>query len=298
MSDTIHAAPAPLVRNLHDADPAEIDGKLVAAEDRLTRLGLGIQSLERELAVAEHQAAGYGVTRKVRSVQEITSLLDAARNEMTAVAYQARQLDDEYTRRGGWSRYYLVEDGHLHYDVSDSRCSRIPTTRHYWMTEFSGTAPKLVIAKAGERVCTTCFPDAPVAPRPGHPRFMTPAEAHAAALREQAARDRAARKAAQITNPDGTELYVPGAVADAADDRTDLVKTERAASNRALQAAGDLAFYGTTHPSAPAWIATVDLCVAALAHRRGVGEQAVRDEVNAKVAKKARREAFQVLSTI
>lgn len=292
---TTRTAPASIFEDIAAETPASIDYQFARLEAESYQLDHGLVSLHRELGQAEEIAQGYGPrygTRRPRSVAEITKLIESTEQRQTEIRYHFVALNAEYARRGGWRRYYLVEDGHLHYDVSGSRCSRIPSTTHYWMTEFSGQAPAEVIAQAGERVCTTCFPEAPVAPRPAAARFMTRTEAERAAHAEEKARKAAAKKAAQITTPDGGELRTAGGY------QGDLIKTEVAARRRALSDAADLAFYGASDPSAAEWRETVDRMIAALAHRTGMDEGTLRAEINGKVAKKARREGWTVKSKI
>jgi hypothetical protein len=282
---TISAAPAPIFTpdEITTADPIEIDGHLarLGAENSALLYALAdmreaLLNLRRDKPV---RRAFYGKTEA-----ELEEMIKQAQVRQAEVTHLAYPLDQEFERRP-WSRYYLVEDGHLHYDVSGSRCSRIPSTTHYWMTEFSGTAPKLVIAKAGERVCTTCFPEAPVAPRPAHTRFMTRTEAEKAAYAEAKARKAAAKKAAEITTPEGDELIVDGR----------QVKTERAAWNAAMAAATSLAYYGSAGMSDER--IAIRQCLAALAHRRDVTVESLREELNSKIAAKGRREGFEVLAT-
>ncbi|HET9144043.1 hypothetical protein [Actinophytocola sp.] len=291
---TTRTAPAPIFTDISAATPAEIDYHLAHLEAESYQLDHGLVSLRRELGHAEEIAQGYGPrygARKPRPVAEIAELIQNAEFRLTEIRHHFVTLNAEYARRGGWPRYYLVEDGHLHYDVSGSRCSRIPSTTHYWMTDFSGEDSAKVIELAGERVCTTCFPDAPVKPRPASVRFMTRTEAERAAYAEDKARKVAARKAAQITTPEGGELRVPRSFGG-----TDHVKTERAAWNRAMADATTIAWYGTKDSVAER--EAVELCLAALAHRRGVTVDSLRTELNKKIATKGRREGFTVLATI
>jgi len=281
------------------ATPAEIDTEICRLENIMSATGQRLVSLRREFGEAKTQAAGYGARRRVRSVEEITADIEATEKIRFDTYRQLSPLYNEFVRRGGWTRWYLVADGHLHYDTSGSRCSRIPTTDHYWMTEYSGRSAAEMIELAGDRVCTTCFPDAPVAPRPATARFMTPSEAERAAYTETRARKAAATKAAQITTPDGRELRAANGV------HGDLIKTEVAARRRALQDATDIAFYGDSHPSAAEWRETVKRMIEALAHRdathfggTGVTEETLRAEINDKVAKKAKRKNWTVQAQI
>jgi hypothetical protein len=281
----IISAPAPIFDDISTADPIEIDGHLARLGAEADRLEAAITRSQRKIAqLREMPEAGreyYAGTNE----NEQEDLIRQAQERLTEISFHFVALNAEYARRGGWSRYYLVEDGHLHYDVSGSRCSRIPSTTHYWMTEFSGMPSKMVIAKAQDRVCTTCFPDAPVVKRSPHPRFMTLTEAEKAAHAEEKARKAAAKKAAQITTPEGGELIVQGS----------HIKTERAAWNRAMADATTLAYYGEKHADGER--AAIELCLAALAHRRGVTVESLREELNKKIAAKGRREGFTPLAT-
>lgn len=284
------------------ATPAEIDTEIQRLDVERQRLGLRLISLRRELGEAENQALGYGANRKVRPVTQLREQIAVTEREAADAIESELPLGREFVRRGGWTRWYLVLDGHLHYDIAAWRCSRIPTTDHYWMTEHSGRSAAEMIELAGDRVCTTCFPDAPVAPRPATARFMTPTEAERAAYREAQNRKRAATKAAQILTPDGAELRTAGGV------HGDLIKTEVAARRRALQDAGDIAFYGDSHPDAPEWRETVRRMIEAIAFcmatdktedtLRAEIETELRKEINVKVAKKAKREQWTVHAQI
>jgi hypothetical protein len=278
--------------NITTASPAEIDTEIHRLDVERIRVGMRFVSLKRDLSEAENQALGFGANRRVRSVAELRAEISELGREALRLGDQLEPLHQQWIARGGWTRWYLVPDGHLHYDISGERCSRIPTTDHYWMTEHSGRSAAEMIELAGDRVCTTCFPDAPVAPRPATARFMTPSEAERAAYREAQTRKRAAAKAAQILTPDGAELRAANGV------HGDLIKTEVAARRRALQDASDIAFYGTGHPSFDEWRETVDRMIAALAHRTGMDEGTLRAEINGKVAKKAKREQWERKATI
>lgn len=263
------------------AAPAEIDTEIHRLDAERVRFGMYLTALRRELGESENQAAGYAVNRHVRPAAEILAAIEATETSIEIVNSRIRPLGEEFSRRGGWTRWYLVTDGHLHYDVSGSRCNRIPTTEHYWMTEHSGKTEAKMIEEAGKRVCTVCFPSAPVDPRPATGRFMTLTEAERAAYREQTARDRAAKKAAQITTPEGEELIVDG----------DHLKTERAAWNRAMQLAWDLAWYGE-HNDAGADRESIRRILDTLAPLRGITAEALRAELNTKVAKKVKKDGL------
>jgi hypothetical protein len=78
-----------------------------------------------------------------------------------------------------------------------------------------------------------------------------------AAAREEREAKRAAKEAAQIT--------VEGYLVSATRTTTQVFKTERAATNAIASDLRDLAWYGTTHPTATQWLANVESIRAALA---------------------------------
>lgn len=66
----------------------------------------------------------------------------------------------EWKSRGGWSRAYLVPDGHIH---KTTAChSLYPTTLISWLPELSGHEEDEIVATAGAMACTFCYPSAPV----------------------------------------------------------------------------------------------------------------------------------------
>jgi hypothetical protein len=283
--------------DLTQATPVAIDTEISRLENVMSVAGLRLISLRREFGEAKVQAAGHGASRRVRSVEEITADIEATDKIRFATHHQLSPLYDEFIRRGGWTRWYLVSDGHLHYDISGDRCSRIPTTDHYWMTEHSGRSAAEMIELAGDRVCTSCFPDAPVAPRPATARFMTPSEAERAAYREAQARKKAAAKAAQPTTPEGGVLYTVYTAADGElRNESSPVKTLMAARRQLMENATSLAiWFGSEHAEAPVWRENIERMLAAIAHATGMDLNTVRVETRNKITKKARREGLPVL---
>jgi 8-oxo-dGTP pyrophosphatase MutT (NUDIX family)/GNAT superfamily N-acetyltransferase len=68
--------------------------------------------------------------------------------------------EDEFTRRGGWSRFFTVQDGHIHSSRACHSCR--PTTRFGWQPELSGKSEKEAVDDKGPYLCTHCFKSAPV----------------------------------------------------------------------------------------------------------------------------------------
>lgn len=219
-------------------------------------------------------------------------------------------MDDEYARRGGWARAFLVVggDGHVHSSMGCSTCNRAGrATRFQWMTDFSGADEAAIVEAAGWRACTVCYPSAPVGDEHSLPTVMFSDEEKKQAVERsaraaKAEQARAGRIAKGLT-PDGSPLRVtwvrknaggwdprPGGRPGERDyvyrDRPDHedFKTERAALQWYVQAKlwSDTGV-GPDHSEA---FAAIEQAIAA---KRGVPVDHVRAELEGKVA--ARRKA-------
>lgn len=140
-----------------------------------------------------------GYEEALTSIEEVTKVEDK---------YEA-----EFARRGGWTRSFLVTDGHAH---RTSRCQtchrggkRTPMHR-FW--EFSGMDEAEIVEMAKDRACTVCYPSAPVAKglKVGKSMLLTPEEKKRVEQREAERIKREEKKAKAaanaITLPDGTPL--------------------------------------------------------------------------------------------
>lgn len=77
---------------------------------------------------------------------------------------ESKTLNDEYVRRGGWTRALLVTNGngHVHSSMSCSTCDRGgQSTQFQWLVEFSDHDESEVVAAAGWRACTGLLPVGP-----------------------------------------------------------------------------------------------------------------------------------------
>lgn len=194
--------------NITTSSPVQIDTEIA-------RINSEIGSLEGQIERITGRK-GYGPAD--------WNKVDILAARISNLAAELAPFEAEFRARGGWTRWYLVEGGHLHFDVSSFRCSRIMSTSHYWLVDYSGRTAEDMIELAGERVCTVCFPQAPAAVQERPSRLFTATEQEKAeAARERALKSAqaAATKAAKaITAPDGGVLV---------DRRGDKVTTEAAA---------------------------------------------------------------------
>lgn len=210
--------------------PAEIDAKLNA----LGRERALLVSRRESLRVAARRARE-GRHPNIPAAQRWEGEAATCETKVDALTARMAPYEQEYRRRGGWPRAFLVQNvgGHVHRSTSCTSC--YPSTRYEWLTHYSGCSEDEIVYAAGELACTVCYPTAPVQvlTRVGEIRRRTDVE------REQ----RAAQKAAKASAASAA------AVTDPATGMT-LYRTERAASNAIASALNSLLWYGDEHPSA------------------------------------------------
>ena len=289
--------------NITAASPVEIDAEIFrnlqlvwAAQDTQEHLLPQLHSLVGDKQV---RTGGWG-SRAVwqMSREQVLRTAQLAVEGRTFAAYRAWKdqgeiieearlamgiLNAEFTRRGGWTRAYLVDnaDGHVH---NTDACSSFRIgTRYHWLTELSGQAESEIVELAGERACTICFPTAPVdvLKRPSKlegPAQIATREAKAARDAEKAVRD--AKKAEKaIANPDGSPLQ----------GKWGVIKTTVTAWNELVDDIFTSLYYGyELHAEIN------DRITAALMHKTGQSEAEILNALQAKVAAKAKREKISI----
>jgi hypothetical protein len=180
------------------ATPTQLDAELANRSIALARAEAAVASLEKRIAKGESL---------------VSQQLAGAKQGVEVNAEAIEALHAEYARRP-WNRYFLVDGGHLHYDASNYRCSRTPSTSNYLIAELSGLTSDEAIEIAGERVCTTCFPQAPVDVTRRASTLLTPTEREQAEARQAREDKRTAVAKAKadkaITAPDGSVLKTAG----------------------------------------------------------------------------------------
>lgn len=87
--------------------------------------------------------------------------IDLAKATLRAVRSEAEPLEADYATHR-WSRFFLVTNtnGHIHESM---HCrTTFPTTRWSWLPALSGLTEADAVAAHGPRLCSVCFPTAPV----------------------------------------------------------------------------------------------------------------------------------------
>jgi hypothetical protein len=210
--------------------------------------------------------------------------LAQAQAEVAALVAAAEPYEAQYEARR-WSRAFLAlsSNGHVHSSRSCSTCYSPrydertgewkPGTAFGWFPQYSGLPEEQIVADAGERACTVCYPSAPVDVLKRPTKFFSEDELAKAKAREEREAKRAAKEAAQIT----VEGYRPYS----GKPRTHVFKTERAATNAIAENLSSLAWYGPSHPSGTEWLANIEAIREALA-AKGIEYDYDKAEANAR----------------
>lgn len=184
------------------------------AEGKRTRRNRQGQEVRPSYSLEEaiSKAVEVSPTYEHRQIEAAVERLHQARKTLAQVRSEIEPLDAEFDRRGGWTRAFLAVTsggGHVHKSRFCSTCfddrydyvtgEFRPGTRFAWMTEYSGFDEDTIVADAGERACTVCYPSAPVEVLSRPTKMFSEDEKAAQQAREEREAKRAAKEAAQVT---------------------------------------------------------------------------------------------------
>lgn len=140
--------------------PAEIDTEL--ARIMTERSELAIQH-RREMNTLRLVKAGNRRYSWMKA-EDIEATIEKLILKIEALTAEADPYEAEFTRRGGWFRYFLVNNsnGHVHRGMDCTTCYW--DTRYSWLIDLADCDENAMIEEWGEKACTVCFPTAPVNP--------------------------------------------------------------------------------------------------------------------------------------
>lgn len=312
--------------DVRTADPVEFDvhAKSAAAQlsSALARQRVHLGALHRAIGDRKQPGGswGKGDEEVLAAAREWVTLADGgAASESTArrlrVPLREAQVDQEklehareqvdgleeaFRIRGGWNRAFLVANanGHVHSSTSCSTCR--PTTQYAWMADYSGTDEDAIVADAGYRACTTCYPTAPVGDQRSLPtKMLTNEGKQDEASREKGRATQSAKKAKADANaPTSTGETLT--IADGMSRYPETLKTERTARswaiNGVLEEASFVAYReqfdeaSTDFPGSTVNRSSRDVIVQSLANKHGTDTDGIRDKLRQKAHAKAKRE--------
>lgn len=173
-----------------DTKLAELDGVYAQLESRMARTISELHSIagDRQDVIRTGRTIVRSWQRTLASVLTACQTGDVESWNATVAAEVAASYADVHAKiqanrteadkleaihaQHGWSRFFLVlnNNGHLHSDMSNYRCSRTPTTAHGWNPGLSGATEAEAVADLGPLLCTVCFPSAPIEWTVGKPK--------------------------------------------------------------------------------------------------------------------------------
>jgi hypothetical protein len=171
------------------------------------------EAMDAAREVAEKQSWNRG------SIERALADYEAAGETVKRLYAEAKPMEAEYAERQ-WTRAFLVvnSNGHVHSSMTCSTCYSDrydeitgrwkPGTTYHWMPEYSGKPEAEIVADAGSRACTVCFPSAPV-DRPT--KMFTPDERSRAQRKIEAEAKRVEKerkRREKALMPDGEPLVV------------------------------------------------------------------------------------------
>lgn len=111
-----------------------------------------------EATLVDDSAPEWRVGHVRRVLGELASASAAVVEARAAFA----PLDAEWDRRGGWSRFFIVQNnnGHIHSNMHCSTC--YVRTQFGWLPDLSGLTEADAVEAHGTILCSVCFPSAPV----------------------------------------------------------------------------------------------------------------------------------------
>lgn len=185
--------------NLSALSPAEIDTQLAGLHEKLDRNLYYLESERRYLADAQRR--GHRTDRHEAEVARYEAKVSDLFEEM-------KPLNQEFRDRGGWDRYFLVDNsnGHIHSSTACSTC--FSSTKFKWLYELADKGERNLVAEFGDLACTVCFPSAPTYTGfgDGKSKFAQLTNAEKAEKARVKAEKAAAKAAKAITAPDGSKL--------------------------------------------------------------------------------------------
>lgn len=140
-------------------EPAEIDALWAEALVPAARIEARIAGLRKQ---ARRYRKFGGYDRQADEIDDQAHELENSDEYLVALDADV-PFRDEWNRRDGWTRYFLVLGGHLH----ENHCHTLTPGRTLvgMLPEASGLSRSEVVERYDYTACTHCFPDAPVAPK-------------------------------------------------------------------------------------------------------------------------------------
>jgi hypothetical protein len=271
--------------DLTTATPVEIDTALAEVYSRIAVVQSNVDRARRNVERYERKPQSEWHSYETQGYTAAVERLENLRDELHRVYREAVPFNAEFDRRGGWTRAFLVIDGHVHSSMHCASC--YPTTSYGWLPEVSGHDEAEIVDLAGEGACTVCYPSAPVSALAKPQRLWTAAQREERAARDAEKVARQAKKVEKGLLPDGSAMELRWQPEGSRWAEHKSLKTARAAELFVVEQMTSAMVTAARfiHTDAPAPL--IEEVLVALAAKAGTDVETVRAPLAAKAAKKA-----------
>lgn len=275
--------------------PAEVDTPLAELYERIydarADLYLNRQRHEQYMAGVEKCEAGdfrySGYSRDDKYLTRLDDEADKLRDLINDLTGRTVPYENEYVRRGGWTRAWLVDNtnGHVHNTMQCSTC--YPTTRFGWLPQVSGMTEDGIVELAGEKACTVCYPSAPAEVLNNPSALELPRRREERLAREAERAEKQAAKAAKSLSLDGSVVEVRWLYGEGRRGWKDI-KTYRAAELFVVEALSRPGVVNYDVPTPEVLDEVIDL----MATKRGVTRDGIVGPLKVKADKKRKQRVW------
>jgi len=282
--------------------PAEVDVPLAVLYDQINDLRFDLYNLEDEAErinkrQAQREAGTFrGYQRPEddeRRLSNVHTKMVELQGQIAALIAETKPYQAEYTRRGGWTRAWLVDNtgGHVHRSMDCTTC--FERTRFGWLPQVSGLTEEEIVGLAGESACTICYPSAPAEVLNNPSALELPRRREERLAREAEKAAKQAKKAEKSLSLDGSVVTVHWTY-EATNWNDDVVKTRNASKDLKTYRAAELFVIGAMVDDGPVDYdkptqVVVDAVVEMMATKKGLDPKDLAEALNAKAAMKRSR---------
>lgn len=120
-----------------------------------------VKIYERQSYIAKcRQSLEYRfIASNEQRVAEVNAQIENHKEVLKALYEEASEIEAPF-RKNPWNRFFLVQGGHIHRSMNCSTC--YSTTQFGWLPALSGLTEADAVEAHGTRLCSVCFPTAPV----------------------------------------------------------------------------------------------------------------------------------------
>lgn len=145
-------------------------------DERWNSRSLKAEEIERRARAAVESSTLHGRTLQpwtLEGIEKSLRRMDTARVEILRLRAEAQPFEAEYATER-WNRFFLVQNtnGHIHSSMHCGTCRW--DTRYAWLPTLSGLGEDAAVEQEGPRLCSVCFPSAPLEWTLGLPKALNP----------------------------------------------------------------------------------------------------------------------------